>query len=89
MDRKEKEGPVASAGMTISFKTRSRHVNINKVTASQDDDFVGVPTKNTLNKLALMGLCPVFSSQVRSHGKPGQVGEPGSPVRIWGSYDYR
>jgi hypothetical protein len=58
MDRKEKEGPVASAGMTISFKTRSRHVNINKVTASQDDDFVGVPTKNTLNKLALMGRSP-------------------------------
>jgi hypothetical protein len=60
MDRKEKEGPVASAGMTISFKTGSRHVNINEVTTSQDDDFVGAPTKNTLNKLALMGLCPVF-----------------------------
>src|ERR1700733_1657429 len=26
--------------------------------SAQDDDFVGVSTKNILNKLALMGLCP-------------------------------
>jgi hypothetical protein len=29
---------------------------------------------------ALVGLRPSFSAQVRSHGKPGQVGEPGAPV---------
>ena len=27
--------------------------------SAQDDDFVGVLTKNTLNKLALMGLRPI------------------------------
>jgi hypothetical protein len=26
------------------------------------------------------GFAPSFSAQVRSHGKPGQVGEPGAPV---------
>ena len=30
-----------------------------KVTDSQDDDFVGVLTKNTLNNLVLMGLRPI------------------------------
>jgi hypothetical protein len=31
---------------------------------------------------SLVGLRPSFSAQVRSHGKPGQVGEPGAPVPI-------
>jgi hypothetical protein len=30
----------------------------------------------------MVGLRPSFSAQVRSHGKPGQVGEPGAPVRF-------
>jgi hypothetical protein len=33
--------------------------------SAQDDDFVGVLTKNTLNELALMGVAPSFSAQVR------------------------
>jgi hypothetical protein len=33
--------------------------------SAQDDDFVGVPTKNIQNKLALMGLRPSFSAHVR------------------------
>jgi hypothetical protein len=32
---------------------------IKKVTSSQDDDFVGVLTKNIQNKLALMGRRPM------------------------------
>jgi hypothetical protein len=31
---------------------------IEKVTGSQDDDFVGILKKNIPNKLALMGLSP-------------------------------
>jgi hypothetical protein len=33
-----------------------KHEKIEKVTGSQDDDFVGVLTKNIQNKLALRGL---------------------------------
>ena len=30
------------------------------------------------------GLRPIVFAQVRPHGKPGQVGEPGAPVRfLW------
>jgi hypothetical protein len=46
MDRKE----------TASFGRDDNHLKINKVTASQDDDFAGVLRKNTLNKLALMEM---------------------------------
>ena len=35
-----------------------RNEKIEKVTGSQDDDFVGVLTKNIQNKLALMGHSP-------------------------------
>jgi hypothetical protein len=38
---------------------------INKVTASQDDDTVGVFTKNTLNKVAPMGLRPGLAAPNR------------------------
>jgi hypothetical protein len=41
--------------------TRGLHAKINKVTAVQDDDSVGVVMKNTLTKLALMGPGPLFS----------------------------
>jgi hypothetical protein len=30
---------------------------------------------------AIVGLRRSFSAQVRPHGKPGQVGEPGAPVQ--------
>ncbi len=43
-------GPPASRG-----RRDDNHVKINKVTASQDDNFAGVLTKNILNELALMG----------------------------------
>jgi hypothetical protein len=28
------------------------------------------------------GYAPSFSAQVRPHGKPGQVGEPGAPLLL-------
>jgi hypothetical protein len=42
--------------------------------SAQDDVFVAVLKKNTPNKLALMGLAPVFSAHVRwgEHGAPVQ-----------------
>src|ERR1700733_986064 len=52
--------------------------------SAQDDDFVASwRARNSVfsdfyclpNKLALMGRAPSFSAHVRSHGKPGQVGE--------------
>jgi hypothetical protein len=45
----------------------------------QDDDFVGVLTKNTLDKLALMGLRPIVFGAGTLHGTPGQVWR-GAPV---------
>jgi hypothetical protein len=30
-----------------------------------------------------LGVAPLSSAQVRSHGKPGQVGEPGAPVLLF------
>jgi hypothetical protein len=39
-----------------------KHEKIEKVTDSQDDDFVGVLKKNIQNKLALMGLRPILSA---------------------------
>ncbi len=51
---------------------------------AQDDDSVGVSTKNSLDKLALMGFGQSVSAEVRSHGKPGQVGEPGAPSHYAG-----
>ena len=45
----------ASFGMTLSFKNPGLRIQTNKVTDSQDDDFVGGLRKSTLNKLVLMG----------------------------------
>jgi len=36
--------------------------------STQDDESVGVLTKNTLNKLAFMGPCPGFSPSPTTHG---------------------
>jgi hypothetical protein len=47
--------------------------------SAQDDDFVGVLKKNIPNKLALMGLRPVFFGPSTPHGTPEQVG------RTWGT----
>jgi hypothetical protein len=35
-----------------------KNEKVEKVTSSQDDEFVGVSTENILNKLALMGRSP-------------------------------
>jgi len=40
-----------------------------------------IDLRNSAN--AIVGAdAPSFSSQVRSHGKPGRVGEPGAPVQF-------
>jgi hypothetical protein len=39
----------------------------------------------TIKVKTMEGLRPSFSAQVRSHGKPGQVGEPGAPVQLGGT----
>ena len=46
----------------------------------------GSPPKLYANQSAKSNRNISFSSQVRSHGKPGQVGELGAPVqfRTWG-----
>jgi hypothetical protein len=61
-------------GLKFSWLECRKHEKIEKVTGSQDDVFVGVLKKNILNKLALMGLRPVFSAHVRwgEHGAPVQ-----------------
>jgi hypothetical protein len=46
---------------------------IEKVTGSQDDDFVGIWTENILNKLALMGRSPGLSSAVRVRQAQGRL----------------
>jgi hypothetical protein len=55
--------------MTILWRGLKKHrvvqKKIEKVTNSQDDDFAGVLAKNIPDKLALMGLRPSFSAQVR------------------------
>ena len=50
--------------MTILFDVEDFKRKIYKVTGSQDDGFWGVD-KNIPNKLALTGLRPSFSAQVR------------------------
>jgi hypothetical protein len=70
MDRKEKAGPLrfapvtarpGQAGRQFRLKFDDFMRKINKVTAAQDDDSVGVSTKNDLNKLALMLIAPARS----------------------------
>jgi hypothetical protein len=54
------EVPSATLGTGSSTPRHKRCVTDKSVRRSaQDDDFVGVSTKNILNKLALMGLRPV------------------------------
>ena len=45
----------------------AKHGKIEKVTGSQDDDFVGGLKKNTPNRLTLVGLCPGISSERVGH----------------------
>jgi hypothetical protein len=47
-----------------------KHEKIEKVTGSQDDDFVGGLTKNIQNKLALMGQRPREGVQIFNVGAP-------------------
>jgi hypothetical protein len=47
-------------GLTHIWRICRKHEKIEKVTGSQDDDFVGGLKKNIQNKLALMGVSPGF-----------------------------
>ena len=54
-------------GLKYNWLVCRKHEKIEKVTGSQDDDFVEVVKKNILNKLALMGLRPIFFSPLGEH----------------------
>jgi hypothetical protein len=65
-------GKIASSGSFDSAPSNavSRDKSVRR--SAQDDDLVGVLTKNIQNKLALMGLRPGLSSAV-PYDKPGQA----------------
>jgi hypothetical protein len=45
---------------------------------------IRLDSSNIIEREQLSGSGRSFSAQVRSHGKPGQVGEPGAPVPVYG-----
>ena len=56
-----------------------KHEKIEKVTTSQDDDFLGVLKKNNPNKFALMGRSPGVGSE--------RTNSPGGTVDITESFN--
>jgi hypothetical protein len=76
-------GKISTAGVLRLRATSAVSPDKSVRRSAQDDDFVGVSTKNILNKLALMGLSPGPELLWSNPEPPAQLDQGSSVYFFW------